>query len=106
MDEVFPQFFGALFIAPISDPDEITSFRLTLTRVEGPQVRRFMPYIHLLSPAALFVGLLERIAVREDRVVLREIEAGQLVRSRNGAVVRVVKQQPKVRVMAGILADS
>src|SRR5579863_6725029 len=89
--EVLAQFFRALFVAPVSNPDDVPECTDLFAWIEDACVCRFMPNMHLAAPSAPFVSALERSAVGKHTVVIREVEARKLVFGRQGAVVRVMK---------------
>src|SRR4051794_39985026 len=75
-------------------------------RPKQPDIGGLMPGPCSLRPAADTVNIAYHIAKSQDSVVLGEVVSRHALAVRDTAVVRVMKEQPVMRMGATVLADS
>jgi hypothetical protein len=88
------QFGGPLVVAPVPDPHEVAAPFDIRKGPEGSHVCRLVPRPRTFGPSAVQVEITDHAAEREDPVVLAQVVAAHLVRTRDRAVVGVVEEQP------------
>jgi hypothetical protein len=97
-DQEFPEFRGALVVAPVPDPDEVSLHGRARDGMKDANVRRFMPDPDTLAgKPALDVPIAQRTAIRENSVERPQIIQADRRMVGDHPMVRVVKQQDELR---------
>src|SRR4051812_14020721 len=107
-EQKFMQLGGALFVAPVADPDDVAFARLVRDRSEDSRVGGLMPGPSAAGPFLVQIELAKDFAESEDAVEMGEIVRVHRFGLGDGAMVRVVEEQLVVvrpRAMPADLRD-
>src|SRR5258708_2946057 len=91
-----PQFFSALAVAPVADPDQVSVLARTRIGAKQCRVGSLMPGEHTPTPAALQIELAQHLAEGKHAVVPVQWQLLELFRGRDRAMMRVVEQKQEV----------
>src|SRR5690606_10354410 len=96
-DQKLVQLAGALLIAPVADPYEVTLMRVDAQRTEATRIRRFVPHPNALRPTAIEIAIRNRSTERQHSGVVLKMQGFHGLGRSDAAITRGIEADPTAR---------